>query len=580
MRAEVNPTSLKARGYITFPGGANLSGNLSLSNPFGTNPEGTVSVFTSFKGQNLGVEGGRNSFSIYYGNRDLSLTLSPLPEPSFLVQTGGQGRRFSFGVSPSRISLNLYAPPFLFNAYGSTTSPEIRLAYQGREWGIRYQIETGLTATTTSKASNALPYVKGVIEVPGGDWSVKTSVRLSESGLSGSLDLYRALDDLVGFPLDARAGLRLTSQGPSSWLLLQGRREDFEGFLSLSYDQHLKVQAGGSYRFSIRPEPPSGTVEGQTLPGTLVQAGERQTVADEKGQFALRLSPGTHSLRVLPPPGVIALPEEREVTVRVGEKTLVEIYPKRAVKVRADCPKGAGSIRLENPERWIRVPCAEEALIQEGTYTIKPLPAPGYRLEGALAQEIALKEDTILPIGFAPLPTESVSPPRLLALKTYSLDGESPPAFAPGEVLLIQAEWAEEVLLEKEGQQIAKGVRVSEGWFALFLPLDAPKAGYQVRAIGKEAVGFAEIRIDPRRPLASLKVEKTPAGEAVVQVRLRTIAQALALILPEDRKVPLQEKEPLWYEAHIPTPFIPQAVEVIVLTNEGERRIKPEISDH
>ncbi|WP_038060392.1 carboxypeptidase-like regulatory domain-containing protein [Thermus filiformis] len=403
-RASLKAATPQARFFLDSGGylelglnGGPLSGGLNLEDAvFGLNPESlSFSLLSTFptgfapllpsvddldrplERATLGLRGsyafgkglGSLSFSLARGPWSLALGYPLFAEGRvYLPELRGGELYARLDETGGRLRLSF--PPYALEV-GLLGGPFGSLEYASFGGGLSYRLKAGYQ--TGAFLEGGLGYRAGAYGLSlGGRVGSNASLYLAGDARLGEV----ALRGLVSYPF---------SGSPSGFLEAEGQLEDVKVFLRGEYLRGLAFRAGAALPFSLDlPElqsllyPSFALLQGKTLPGGEVRVGSYRAIADGEGRFALRLPPGTYRVSALPPAGVLALPEEREVRLPPGGEASLVLLPLRAVRVEVVCEAGAGRVRLVGERTGAEVRCGESALLPEGTYRAEVFPEKGF----------------------------------------------------------------------------------------------------------------------------------------------------------------------------------------------------------
>jgi hypothetical protein len=530
-----------------------LGGTEALRLTLRTGPwSGRLSLLPTLGGE-VGYREGPHALSLAY---PWALEWTYAPRETYRLRLSAEALSLGFGDGTLALGLTLpwhrpeglsfrlerYGEPYLYARYEGglyggfafegwrgeagygASGPSFRLAHTGTLSGLTYALQGGYGGGPELGFALGYPLSPFTFSLRGSllpQASFGLGLGYREGALSGSLDLSpgRAL-----FLLEWR-------EAPYA-LKLEGR-----------YDGEFRLALAGSSAFRLPvPEPVTlalggyetapveGWVEvlGKPVAGAQVQGRQGRVFTDEKGRFRLYVAREGETLRIDPPPGLLALPGEARV--RAGEGPYrIALTPAGAVRLLCQGP-GQGAYLLGPVGLFLA--CGNRAVVPPGTYRVEPVAPKGYRAEGVSLELSALAEAE-LTLTFAPIPEE-----RLLEAKPLRV--EWPAGLAPGEVgeVLVRGVAEAELL----GLPLLRRERTEEGVLLLFqVPWEAQGSlVLRVRAEGKEARRL--VPLDPGRPL--LRVELSPprapvGGEVEVRLFAHFPAQGAEVYLEGERLLAL-----------------------------------------
>ena len=330
-------------------------------------------------------------------------------------------------------------------------------------------------------------------------------------------------------------------------------------------------------------------IDGEGLPGIVVEVGRYRVLTDEVGAFRLELSPGRYRWSVVVgsvPIAVRLLDEARgEAEVRLREVTALEVRAARTTVLIgrvledrdgdgiADEPAAGVRARLVLVDadglRRAVVSDAEGAFevrgLIPGAVSVELVEVPGVAtIVGADAATLVLEAGVPAEVRFLvrpPVVTVQPFTPDALRIRGVALEADRvPPGAAPIVRVAIQGEAGALLLILPDGMEVAL-VPDGDAWVAR-LPVAAEHTAgvlpftVVARAPQGEATRRAQLIVDPEAPLVQVTSDAPVRAGGLLTVRVSAYldARGVALLHPFGDDVALVEDEPGRWSGTLPVP--------------------------
>jgi len=350
-------------------------------------------------------------------------------------------------------------------------------------------------------------------------------------------------------------------------------------------------------------------VDGEGLPGVIVEVGRYRVLTDEAGAFRLELSPGHYRWSVVVgsvPIAVRLLGEARgEAEVRLREVTALEVRAARTTVLIGrvlEARDGDGVADVPAPGVRARLVLVDADGLRrvvvsdaEGTFEVRGLipglvsvtlvdVSGGAAIVGADTATLVLEAGVPAEVRFLvrpPVVTVQPFTPDALRIRGVTLEADRvPPGAAPIVRVAIQGDAGAVLLILPDGVEVELAPD-GDAWLGRLPVVSERTAGVfpftvVARASQGEATRRAQLIVDPEAPLVEVTSDAPVRAGGLLTVRVRAYLDARDVVLahPFGDDVALFEDEPGRWSGALPVPAgTPDAVhELAVRVESGDGR--------